>query len=341
MSLVTLTENGLYCPAGGFHVDPWRAVDRAVITHAHGDHARHGHARYLCPAPGRHVLRARVGADAAIDTVEYGERVLTNGVVLSLHPAGHVLGSCQVRIEHRGEVWVISGDYKTDADPTCAPFEPVRAHTFVTESTFGLPVYRWRPAAEVFAEIDQWWRDNQAAGRASVLYAYAFGKAQRVLAGIDAGIGPLLAHGALGPLNAAYAASGVPLPPVRPVGELPKDFDYSRALVIAPPSAQGSPWLRRLGDFADAFVSGWMQIRGARRRRAVDRGFALSDHADWPGLNAAIAATGAGRVLVTHGYTAVMVRHLREQGLDAAELETRFEGERDDEADAAAEPPAT
>jgi putative mRNA 3-end processing factor len=251
-----------------------------------------------------------------------------------------VLGSCQVRIEHRGEVWVISGDYKTDADPTCAPFDPVRAHTFVTESTFALPVYRWRPPSAVFAEIGQWWRENQAAGRASVLYAYAFGKAQRVLASVDPGIGPIVAHGALAPLNAAYAASGVVLPPVRPVAELPKDFDYSRALVIAPPSARGTPWLRRFGDFTDAFVSGWMLIRGARRRRAVDRGFTLSDHADWPGLNAAIAATGAGRVLVTHGYSAVMVRHLREQGLDAAELETRFEGERDDAADETALEPA-
>jgi putative mRNA 3-end processing factor len=337
MSLISLTDQGLYCAAGGFHIDPWRRVDRAVITHAHGDHARRGHARYLCPDAGRHVLRARIDADAPIETLSYGERVLTNGVTLSLHPAGHVLGSCQVRVEHRGEVWVASGDYKTEADATCAPFEPVRAHTFITESTFGLPVYRWRSQAQVFAEIEQWWRDNQAAGRCSVLYAYAFGKAQRILAGVDASIGPIVTHGTLGPLNAAYAATGVRLPEVRQVSELPKGFDYSRALVIAPPSAQGTPWLRRFGDFADAFASGWMQIRGARRRRAVDRGFALSDHADWPGLHAAIEATGAERVLVTHGYSDIMVRHLREQGRDAHALETRFEGERDDPADATAE----
>ena len=329
MDLVTLTEAGLYCAAGDFHIDPWRPVPRAVITHAHADHARPGHAAYLAARDGEKVLRVRLGPEAAIQSVAYGEGVDMNGVRVSLHPAGHVLGSAQVRIEYRGEVWVVSGDYRVEADATCAAFEPVRCDVFITESTFGLPVYRWRPQAELFAEIDAWWRANQEAGRASVLFAYAFGKAQRLLAGIDATIGPIVCHGAVEPLNEAYRESAVPLPRTLRVSEIEKGFDWSRALVVAPPSAQGTPWLRRFGDYSDGFASGWMLIRGARRRRAVDRGFVLSDHADWPGLLSAIEATGAQRIFVTHGQVPVMVRWLAEQGYDARAFETQFEGEQD------------
>lgn len=324
--LLALTPAGLYCRAGDFYVDPWRPVDRAVITHAHGDHATRGHGRYLAAAPGEAVLRARMG-DITLDAVPYAEPVHINGVRVSLHPAGHVLGSAQVRVEHAGEVWAVSGDYKTECDPTCAPIEPVRCHTFITESTFGLPIYRWRPERELFSELMQWWRSNQAAGRASVIYAYAFGKAQRVLSGVDASIGPLVCHGAVEALNRAYRAAGVSLPATVLAHDLPRDFDFSRALIVAPPSAQGTPWLRRFGEHADAFASGWMQIRGVRRRRALDRGFALSDHADWPGLNDVIQATGAQRVLVTHGYAGTMVRWLQSRGLDAATLATPYTGE--------------
>jgi putative mRNA 3-end processing factor len=245
-----------------------------------------------------------------------------------------VLGSAQVRIEHGGEVWVVSGDYRIEADSTCAAFEPVRCDVFITESTFGLPVYRWRPQAELFAEIDDWWRANQEVGRTSILFAYAFGKAQRVLAGIDASIGPIVCHGAVEALNDAYRESSVPLPRTLRVVEVEKGFDWSRALIIAPPSAQSTPWLRRFGDYSDGFASGWMLIRGARRRRAVDRGFALSDHADWPGLLSAIEATGAQRIFVTHGQVPVMVRWLTEQGYEARAMETRFEGELDGSASA-------
>ena len=329
LDLVTLTDAGLYCAAGDFHIDPWRPVPRAVITHAHADHARPGHASYLAARDGEKVLRVRLGPNATIDTVAYGEGIDMNGVRVSLHPAGHVLGSAQVRIEYRGEVWVVSGDYRVEADVTCTAFEPVRCDAFVTESTFGLPIYRWRPQVQLFAEIDAWWRENQEAGKASVLFAYAFGKAQRLLAGVDASLGPIVCHGAVEPLNAAYRESGVPLPRTLRVSEIEKGFDWSRALVVAPPSAQGTPWLRRFGDYSDAFASGWMLIRGARRRRAVDRGFALSDHADWPGLLSAIEATGAQRIFVTHGQVPVMVRWLAERGYDARAFETRFEGEQD------------
>ena len=324
--LLTLTDHGLYCAAGDFFVDPWRPVARALITHAHGDHARYGSAAYLCAAPGEGVLRLRMGPEAAIESLPYGEATTINGVRVSFHPAGHILGSAQIRLEHGGEVWVVSGDYKTDPDPTCAPFESVRGDTFITEATFGLPIYRWSPQAEVFAAVNDWWRANQAAGRASILYAYALGKAQRVLAGVDPAIGPLYAHGAVHRLNNAYRAAGVPLPDWTYVAEA-EEAQWSRALIIAPTSAQGTPWLRRFGDQSAAFASGWMRVRGQRRRRSVDRGFVLSDHADWPGLLGAIDASGARRVLVTHGYSAVLARHLREQGIEAYELNAPYLGE--------------
>jgi putative mRNA 3-end processing factor len=328
--LVCLRPAGLYCPAGDFYIDPWRPVERAVITHAHGDHARSGHVKYLAAEASAHVLRARLG-DIALQTLRYGEPVDVGGARVSLHPAGHVLGSAQVRIEHGGRVWVASGDYKVEADPTCAGFEPLRCEVFITESTFGLPIYRWPASGDVFGEIDRWWTGNAAAGRASVLFCYAFGKAQRILAGIDASIGPLFVHGAVGLLNDAYRASGVTLPPTRRVSEVADKAEFRRALVLAPTSAQGTPWLKRFGDYSDAFASGWMRLRGARRRRALDRGFVLSDHADWPGLMQAIFETRAERVIVTHGQVPVMVRWLREQGLDAEAFETEFGDDAADE----------
>ena len=334
--LVVLRPEGLYCPPGDFYIDPWRPVARAVITHAHADHSRTGHTHYLAAAPGEGVLRSRLG-EIDLQTLRYGESVDHFGVRVSLHPAGHVLGSAQVRLEHRGRVWVASGDYfvagATD-DPletnmTCEPFEPVRCDCFITESTFGLPIYRWAPQRELFASIDRWWAANAAAGRASLLLGYSFGKAQRILAGVDPSIGPIVVHGAVEPLNRAYRAAGVMLPETRLVTEVADKSDLKRALVIAPPSVQNSVWTRRFGEHSDAFASGWMQLRGARRRRSVDRGFVLSDHADWPGLQRAIGATGAERVIVTHGYESVMVRWLTEQGLEAGAFSTEYGDERE------------
>jgi putative mRNA 3-end processing factor len=336
--LVVARPEGLYCPPGDFFVDPWRPVDRAVVTHAHGDHARAGSAHYLAAREGDAVMRVRLpGSD--VTTIPYGEPVRHRDVTVSLHPAGHVLGSAQVRIEHRGCVWVVSGDYfvtgerhdPREVNATCTPFEPVRCHCFVTESTFGLPVYRWQAQAGVFAAIDAWWRGNAQAGEASILYGYALGKAQRILRGVDPSIGPIVVHGAVATLNRAYGAAGIALPVARTVHEIDSAAQLRGCLVVAPPSAQRSPWLRRFGAMSDGFASGWMQIRGTRRRRAVDRGFVLSDHADWPGLTRAIRETGASRVIVTHGYEAVMVRWLGEQGLEASAFATEF-GDRDDDA---------
>lgn len=330
MPLLETTERGLYCPAGDFFVDPWRPVGRAVVTHAHADHACFGCERYLTTRAGQRVLQARVGFDAAIDALGYGETIDINGVNVSLHPAGHILGSAQVRVEHRGEVWVVSGDYKVEPDPTCAAFEPLRCHVFVSESTFGLPIYRWKPQAEVLDEVNAWWRANQAEGRASVLFAYSLGKAQRLLAGVDRTIGPIACHGAVEKMNRAYRATGIDLPETSYVGEAAKGTDWGRSLIVASPSADGSGWMRRFGPSASGFASGWMRVRGARRRRTVDRGFVLSDHADWPGLLSAVAATGAERVLLTHGYTAALARRLGELGVAAETLATGYQGERDD-----------
>jgi putative mRNA 3-end processing factor len=335
--LVVLRAQGLYCPAGDFYIDPWRPVDRAIITHAHADHARPGHGQYLCSTEGAGLLRARLG-DVPLQTLDWGVALHQRDVRLSLHPAGHVLGSAQVRIEQRGRVWVASGDYfasgHDERNPTCSAFEPLRCHCFITESTFGLPVYRWPAQARLFADINAWWQGNAAAQRPSLLLAYSLGKAQHLLAGVDPSIGPILVHVAVEPLNEAYRAAGVRLAPTRPAAQARTRAAWSGALIVAPPAVHGSAWARRFGDFSDAFASGWMQLRGARRRQGVDRGFVLSDHADWPGLQAAIRATGAERVIVTHGYEAVMVRWLREQGLQAQSFHTEF-GDDGDRATAA------
>ncbi len=328
-TLLQSTDQGLYCPVADIYIDPWVAVPRAVITHAHADHLQPGCASYLVARDGLPVARARLGDAAAIETVAYGEPIHMNGVELSLHPAGHILGSAQVRLAYQGEVAVVSGDYRPGPSATCAPFEPVRCHTFVSESTFGLPIFRWAPDAEVFADINTWWAANTRAGRPSLLFGYALGKAQRLLAGVDPTIGPIYTHGAVERLVAAYRAGGVALPPTRPVADSTRGTNWAGALIVAPPWAHQSPWTRRFGAAPTGLASGWMRIRGTRRWRAVDRGFVLSDHADWPGLLDVIAATGASEVWVTHGYTSVLARWLRERGTDARVLPDRPAGTRD------------
>ena len=330
--LLELSPAGLHCAAGGFHIDPWQPVDRALITHAHADHARGGSAAYLGAAEGAPLLRARLPLDATVETLRYGEPRRIRDVEVSFHPAGHVLGSAQIRIAHDNEIVVVSGDYKLAPDPTCAAFEPVRCTTFVTESTFGLPIYRWEPPDETFARMLQWWIENRQGGYASVMFVYALGKAQRVAAGLarrDALPGPLYCHGALVRINDAYREAGVDLPPMQPVASAASTTDWRGALVLAPPSAQGSTWMRRFEPCRTASASGWMAIRGARRRANVDRGFVLSDHADWPALNDAVDASNASEVWVTHGYRDEFVRWFNETrpGRTAIGLATRFEGE--------------
>jgi len=326
--LIEPTPHGLFCDAGGFHIDPWQPVPRAVITHAHADHLRPGSARYLCAAASLPVVRRRLPPDAHVTALAYGETVVLDGVRVSFHPAGHVIGSAQVRVERHGEVWVASGDYKLAADPTCAPFEPVRCHTFITEATFGLPVFRWQPADVVIDDILNWWGEMQRAGRPAVLFAYPLGKTQRILAELARRTDrPVFVHGALAELIGVYRDAGVTMAPTRVATDQPKGASFAGELVLAPVLARGTIWMRRFADHASAFASGWMRIRGARRRRGYDRGFVLSDHADWPALLQAIAAARAERVFVTHGYTVPLARYLASRGFEAEPWTTRYEGE--------------
>lgn len=319
-NLLTLTDAGIYCPPGDFYLDPSGPVDRAVVTHAHSDHAYQGSGRYLVSERSELLMRTRLGEDSVIETVPYGQAVDINGVKVSLHPAGHVLGSAQVRVESGGEVWVYSGDYKLTPDPTCEPFEAVECDVFITEATFALPIYRWTPPDVLAEEINSWWMGNRDEGKASVLFAYSLGKSQRILKSVDPSIGPIFTHGAVENLNEQYRASGVGLPDTSYVGDIEDKKAFEGGLVIAPPSAAGSAWLKRFGRHSTAFASGWMSVRGARRRRALDRGFVMSDHADWPGLIEAIDASKAGRILVTHGFVDPLVRWLNENGKEAAPL---------------------
>jgi putative mRNA 3-end processing factor len=325
--MITLTKSGLYCPQGDFYIDPWRPVDKAIVTHSHSDHAYRGSKRYLVATPGEGLARIRLEEDAKIATLNYGKITTINGVKVSFHPAGHILGSAQVRIEYKGEVWVISGDYKLTPDPTCEGFESVRCHNFITEATFGLPIYRWSPPQQVFDEINSWWRRNQEKEKASVIFAYALGKAQRILNGIDRSIGRIYTHGAVERLTQEYRNAGVDLPETTYAGSVNDRKDFIGSLIVAPPSSQGTTWLRRFGSHSTGFASGWMMVRGARRQRAIDRGFVLSDHADWPELNQAIKACGAETVYVTHGFAREVVRWLNENGINAKELKTKFVGD--------------
>ena len=329
--LITLTPEGLYCPLGGFHIDPWRPVERALITHAHGDHARRGSGQYHGALSGLGLLRRRLGPEAVVEGHDLGAPLTFGETTVSFHSAGHVLGSAQIRIEAAGEVWVVSGDYKRDPDPSCAPFEVVPCDVFITEATFALPIYRWDPIDQVMDGLLAWWDANAAAGRTSVLFCYALGKAQRVLAELGQRTDrPVFVHGAIDALLDAYRAEGVSFAPTVPVGPRRKGESFAGELIIAPPSAFGSPWLRRFGDASTAFASGWMRVRGNRRRRGFERGFVLSDHVDWPALLRTIEQTGARRVLATHGYSDTLARYLREIGLAAEPLQTLFGDEAED-----------
>ncbi|MEZ6086765.1 MAG: ligase-associated DNA damage response exonuclease [Pirellulaceae bacterium] len=329
MTILQNTPAGLYCPAGDFYIDPLKPVTRAVVTHAHTDHARWGCKRYLASKSSEHLLRMRLGADALIRTLPFGETQEIGGVRVRFHPAGHMLGSAQGEVQHQGEIAVVSGDYKLGSDPTCDAWQPVRCNLFVTESTFALPVYRWLPHEEVFDQINRWWREAKSEGKCCLLYGYAVGKSQRLIAGLDASLGPIYTHGAVEKGTQAYRDSGVPMPTTIPVSSMPSKHDWRGSMVVAVPSAHGTPWMRKFGSVTTAMASGWMQIRGNRRRRGFDRGFVLSDHVDWPEFLNAIKLCEAEQVWVTHGYSEIASRYLREQGWNASAIQTRQPDEED------------
>ena len=321
--LLEFNQNGIYCAQGDFYIDPWRPVKDALITHAHSDHAKWGHQKYLAHHLSKEILYHRLG-NINLETIEYGKTINKNGVNITLYPAGHIPGSAQIKIEYKGEIWVVSGDYKLEDDGLCAPFEAIKCHSFISECTFGMPVYQWKPQIEIFDGINAWWQQNQAEGKTSVLAGYSLGKAQRILQNLDLGIGKVYAHGAIQNSNDALIKNGIELKPTtRITFELPKE-DVKGNLIICPPSAVGTPWLRKFGTVSIGYCSGWMAIRGAKKRRAVDRGFILSDHADWDGLITAIAATECETVYLTHGYTASFSRYLEGIGYDAREAKTLY-----------------
>lgn len=334
--LLKFTSKGIWCEQADVYIDPWKPVNRALITHGHADHSRYGSKAYLATKSAAPVIKYRLGA-INIDTVAFGEKTVINGVEFSFHPAGHILGSAQIRVAYKGEVWVASGDYKLENDGLAEPFELIRCHTFITESTFGLPVFNWKPQAVIFEDINNWWRANAAAGKVTFLTGYSLGKAQRILQGLDTSIGQIYTHGAVENINEVIRNQGINLPPtIRVTKEVPVK-DYRKNIVIAPPSALNSVWMKKFKPISIGIASGWMALRGARRRKAAERGFVLSDHVDWNDLNQAVQETGAEKVIVTHGYTAVYKQYLEEIGLEAEAAETEFTGESIDTDDSSKE----
>ncbi|MDB5193591.1 MAG: ligase-associated damage response exonuclease [Segetibacter sp.] len=333
MALIEFTDKGLYCPAGKFYIDPWRPVDKALITHGHSDHAYFGSKSYLCHKYTKPILQLRLG-DNDYQTVDWNETIFINGVQVSFHPAGHVIGSSQIRLELDGEVWVFSGDYKTTSDGISVDFEPIRCHTFITESTFGLPIYKWKSQQQTDKEIQDWVTENKADGRTSVLLAYSLGKAQRVIKSVAAITDTIFAHGAVYNLHETLRTAGHDLPEVKRITvDTPKET-LKASVVIAPPSADSSPWMKRFTPHSVGVCSGWMQVRGNVRRRNADAGFVMSDHADWAGLLDAVKATGAQKVFVTHGFQAAFSRYLNDIGIEAAEVKTEYGNDEDIEATA-------
>jgi len=326
--LLAFNQNGIYCAKADVYLDPWRKVDKAIISHGHADHSRWGNKKYITHHDNIPIMKHRLGE---IDVMgkAYGESFTINNVKFSLHPAGHVIGSSQIRVEHQGEVWVFTGDYKDEADGVCTPYEPVKCHTFITECTFGLPAFKWKPQAEVMTDINEWWQNNKADGRTSVLFGYSLGKAQRLLKHLDTNIGDIYTHGAIENMTNVLRTL-VDFPETKLITRETTKKELSGNLVLAPPSAHGGTWIRKMVPYVTASASGWMTFRGARRRRAIDKGFVMSDHCDWDGLLNSIKATDCEKVICTHGYTDIFSRYLREIGYDARTEATQYENEETD-----------
>lgn len=329
--MIEFTESGLYCRLGDFYIDPWQPVDKAVITHAHSDHARAGSRHYLCHHFTKPLLKLRLGEDISVQSLEWNEETTINNVKLSLHPAGHIIGSSQIRISYNDDIWVVSGDYKVEDDGISSAFEPVRCNTFISESTFGLPIYKWKKQEVIYENIRQWITESHQSGKIPVIIAYSLGKAQRVLQCISPVTNNIFAHGAIWNMQQALLTAGWDFPAVKRVTpETPKEA-FKNSVVIAPPSADGTPWMKKFNPYSIGVCSGWMQVRGNVRRRNADAGFALSDHADWDGLLSAIKATGAEKVFVTHGFQSAFSRYLNESGILSAEVKTAYGGEEEEQ----------
>ncbi|MGY4385597.1 putative mRNA 3-end processing factor [Pedobacter sp. UYP24] len=328
MDLIKFTNKGIYCEQGDFYIDPWHPVKLAVTTHGHADHVKWGNNAYLCHELTKPILDQRLGPDLNIETLPYNKEININGVKVSLFPAGHVIGSSQVRLEYKGQVCVVSGDYKVEYDGISTAFEPVKCHTFVSESTFGLPIYKWQPQEIIFDQIKSWVADNHDNNKTSVLVAYSLGKAQRLIKGLD-GFGKIYVHNSIANLNERFIKAGVDLPETIGITTETKKDELQRGIVIVPPALAEGRWIKNLINGATGVCSGWMQVRASRRWRSADAGFALSDHADWPGLISAIKETEAEKVYVTHGFTATFSKYLNEIGIASEEVKTQYGNEDD------------
>lgn len=326
-NLIQFTERGLYVEQADVYIDPWKPVKKALITHGHSDHARYGSKEYLCTQLSVPILKHRLGSHNLIKGLRYGEEININGVKFSFHPAGHIIGSAQIRVEYKGEIWVVSGDYKLENDGTSTPFEIVKCHHFITESTFGLPVFNWKPQSLIFEDLNAWWAKNKEEGRTSIITAYALGKAQRIINAVNHDIGPIFTHGAVENMNEVLRSGGSEIKPTIRLTDKFKKIDFSGSLVVATATSVFSNWSKRLGESSIAMASGWMAMRGARRRRGAEKGFILSDHADWGDLLLAIKNTEAENIYVTHGYTDIFSKYLKEIGYNASVVETAYEGE--------------
>jgi putative mRNA 3-end processing factor len=323
LRLVKFTKKGIYCIPGKFYLDPWYPVEYAIISHGHADHARWGNKHYLCHNQSKAILQHRIGADISIESLPYNEYKVINGVKVSFHPAGHILGSAQIRLEYKGYIVVFSGDYKTQPDFITTPFEPVKCHEFITESTFGLPIYKWKSEEELQQELQDWIVQNQQNNRTSVFLGYSLGKAQRIMKLVEK-VEEIYVHSAIHNLNKAIENSGITLPTTKLLTADFKKTEIQNKIVILPPALLGSKMIKKIPNAATAICSGWMQIRGNRRWKGVDAGFAVSDHADWDGLLSTVKATEAEKVYVTHGSQAVFSKYLNEIGIEAHELKTEF-----------------
>lgn len=323
MKLVKFTKKGIYCIPGKFYLDPWFPVEYAIISHGHADHARWGNKHYLCHNDSKAILKHRIGQDISIESLGYNEPKTINGVQVSFFPAGHIIGSAQIRLAYKGYVVVFSGDYKTQPDFISTPFEPVKCHEFITESTFGLPIYKWKSEADLQAELTNWVLQNQQNNRTSVFFGYSLGKAQRIMKLVE-NVSDIYVHSAINHLNNAISNAGIQLPKSSLITADFNKKDIQNNIVILPPALLGSKMLKRIPNAATAICSGWMHIRGNRRWKGVDAGFAVSDHADWDGLLEAVKATEAEKVYVTHGSQAVFSKYLNEIGIEAYELKTEF-----------------
>jgi putative mRNA 3-end processing factor len=329
--LLAPTPSGLCCKPGGFYIDPVRAVDRALITHGHSDHARPGHGAVLATQETLDMMRLRYGENFAgsTQTIRYGETVTLDGVTATFRPAGHVLGSAQIAVESDGLRIVASGDYKDAYDPTCAPFELVKCDVFITEATFGLPVFRHGDAAHEVAKLLH--SVSVFPERAHLVGAYSLGKAQRVIALIrQAGYDkPIYLHGAMEKITYYYESRGIPLGPFLPVRGAAK-ADLAGSIALCPPSALNDIWARRFPDPVTAFASGWMRVRARARQGGIQLPLVVSDHADWDGLTATIAATGASEVWVTHGQEDALVHWCQMRQLKARPLAIVGYGDEDE-----------